>query len=245
MVPKVFLFKTDHKPPRQWRGKQAYGKATRWLAEVKERNIGIIKQVFADLRKNKLNSIVIPVTGVAHAKLLTRMINKQASYNNRERGEDWPEPLAEMLWGGLKDNQKEELLERARAYKIRVVITIVKFVKDGIDVPAWTHQYVLFPGSNTENAFQSTQRICTPFEGKPTPIIRLWNDPIDIMINCVKNTYVDSYMPLGYKFGSLTKESLDDIVNSKKIGKSWVSTNKDIGSGWNHEDKPVSMIRTR
>lgn len=245
MTPKVFLFKTEHEPPRQWRGKMAYGKATRWLADNKDRNIGIIRQVFADLRKNKLHSIVIPVMGVAHAKLLTRLINKQAAFNNREKGEDWPEPLAEMLWGKLKDDQKEELLDRARSYKIRVVVAIVKFVRDGIDVPAWTHQYVLFPGSNAENAFQSTQRICTPFEGKPTPIIRLWNDPVDILINCVKNTYVDGYIPLNYKFGRLTKETLDDIVNTKKVGKSWVSTNKDIGAGWNHSDKPVPMIRTR
>jgi superfamily II DNA or RNA helicase len=244
MVPKVLLNKTTYKPPRQWRGMRAYNKSVEWLASNKERNIEVIRRVFTDLRKSDLNSIVIPVPGVAHAKLLVRMINKQAAYNNINKDEKWPEPLAEMLWGNLKQDKKEELLDRARSFKIRVVVSISKFVRDGIDVPSWTHMYVLFPGSNVENSFQSTQRICTPYEGKPTPVIRLWHDPVDIMINCCKNTYADSYIPLGYTFGERTKEILDELVNSKKVGKSWVNSNKDLSLGWG-SIKDVNIVKTR
>lgn len=228
MQPIVYVKKTDFKPPRQWRGKMAYGNATRWLAKHKERNIDIIKQVFTDLRKNDLHSIVIPVPGVNHAKKLTRMINKQAAYNNINKGEKWSKELAVMLWAGVKD--KEAVLDKARHGKCRVVVAITKFVRDGINVPRWTHIYVSCPGSNTENAYQMTQRVCTYYDGKPQPIIRLWLDPIDILRNCCKNTYLD-YQSTNYKFGKTTKETLDSLLESTKIKPGvWVANTG--GMGW-------------
>lgn len=230
MIPIVYVKKTEYKPPRQWRGRMAYGNATRWLASNKARNIDIVKQVFTDLRKDDKNSIVIPVLNVSHARKLTRMINKQAVYNNNNKDEKWSPELALMLWGGVKD--KEALLNKARNFKSRVVIAISKFIKDGIDVGPWNLIYVLFAGSNVENSLQMTARILTPYEGKPTPIIRLWLDPIDILRNCVRNTYVDSYIPLGYKFGKTTKETLESLTNSAKIKPGvWVDKSGG-GMGW-------------
>lgn len=247
MNPVVFLKETTFKPPRQWRGRRAYGKAVEWLSENEERNFDIVRQVFSDLRKNDKASIVIPVMRVAHAKLLTKLINRQAKFNNKNRGEDWPDVLAEMLWGGVPGDKKKEMLNRARSYKTRVIVSMVKFVRDGINVPAWSHIYVVFPGSNQENSYQNTQRVCTPYEGKKTPVIRLWNDPIDIMINCVKNTYLDSYKPLGYRIGSESQEKFDALAASVKVGKTWINKNSDLQAGWgsNSTKTKPTTVRVR
>lgn len=232
MIPAVYIKETTYKPKRQWRGRMAYGNATRWLAGLKERNIEVVKQVFADLRKNDMHSIVIPVINVSHARKLTRMINKQAVYNNLNKGEKWSPNLALMLWGGVKN--KDALLDKARSRKSRVVVSITKFIKDGIDVEPWTHMYVLFAGSNVENSLQMTARILTPYEGKPRPIIRLWLDPVDVLRSCVRNTYRDSYIPLGYMFGKKTKTVLEDLCNERRVqsGNKWIKTKIDTNSKW-------------
>lgn len=246
MNPVVYLKQTAFKPPRQWRGRRAYGKAIEWLSDNEQRNFDIVRQVFYDLRKDDKTSIVIPVARVKHAKLLTKLINRQAKFNNKNKGEEWPDVLAETLWAGVKGNEKKELLNRARSFKTRVVIAIAKFVRDGINVPAWTHMYVCFPGSNVENSYQNTQRVCTPYEGKKRPVIRLWHDPIDIMTNCVKNTYRDSYLELGYRIGSESKEKLDALLDTVKVGREWKSKTPDLRAAWgSNAPKRITTVRTR
>lgn len=219
MKPIVYLKKTNFSPPRQWRGRQAYNKSVEFLSNSKERNIDVIKQVFADLRKQKKSSIIIPVKRVAHAKKLTRLINKQAAYNNDHRDEKWPDKLAECLYGS---SDKEKILDNARSYKTRVVVAIEKFVCDGIDVPSWTHMYLLFPGNNEVKYTQMTARILTPFDGKIQPVLRTWVDPIDIMKNCAKATYKGVFLPLNYKFGEKTKLQYEELVSERKVGKVWI-----------------------
>jgi len=249
LTPVIYVKKTNYQPKRQWRGMQAYNKSVQFLGGLKERNIDIVKQVFADLREHPKNSIVIPVKHIKHAKLLTSWINKQAAYNVTYKGEKWPDKVAEMLSGALKEDDKEDLLNRARNYKTRVVIAIEKFVKDGIDVGAWTHMYTVFPGSNHENTYQTTKRICTVYEGKRRPVLRVWLDPITIMENCVKSTYTNSYKLLKYKIGRKSKEILDELENSKAVGKTRISTKTDLHQFWGGgglKDTPkVTSIRTR
>lgn len=189
LKPTVEINYTNFKPKGAFRGRAAYTYANQWLGQNKDRKKAIVKQIFADLRADPKHSIMIPVLFVNQARNLADLINKQALFNNQNKGEKWPENMAVAYYDDKK-KQQSALLDAARANKeTRVLIGIRKMFKVGIDVPAWTHMYLTFPMNNQEDFFQMTQRICTPYEGKPKPVLRMYVDPIPLSEGCFIATY--------------------------------------------------------
>jgi superfamily II DNA or RNA helicase len=214
LKPTVYVRETTFKKKPEFRGRAAYVKTNTWLSEQKERNIDIVKTAFADLRADPKNVIVIPVNKIIHAKTLVAMINKQARINNEKRGESWPGQLAEILW---RESDKKQVIADVSARRIRVLVSIAKFVKEGTNIVPLNIYYQIFPQNNRVSTEQSTARILTPSDDKPDPIIRYWLDPASICISCFQNTYRDSFVPLKYKFADESKEVIERFMRMKRV----------------------------
>jgi superfamily II DNA or RNA helicase len=219
--PKLEVIETEFKPTREWRGKAAYTFTNRWLATQRERNKLIVKNVFKDLRENKKHSIIIPVLFVKHVETLTKLINAQAEYNNENKGENWPEKLALPYHGKINTSVA---LTQVRERKSRVLIAIRKMVKEGLNVPAWTHMYLQFPMNNEEDFWQMTQRICTPYEGKPEAIIRTFVDSIGLSYGCFAATYGHAWK-FKYNIPPYTQSTAKRLISrsGKRVSNSDVS----------------------
>jgi superfamily II DNA or RNA helicase len=227
LVPKVYVHDTNLTPDKVWTGQTAYTKYCSWQAEHKERNRMLIKQVFRDLRENKKNCIVIPVLRVAQAQLLVKLINKQAIYNNETKGEKWSEKLA-ITYIGASD--KKKVMAAAReGTKTRVTIAIRQKIQDGIDVIPWTHEYLTFPVNNATNFYQMTQRICTPAEGKPDPVLRIYMDNFGLSIGCFAATWFNGVIALKYRIPPEEYEKAKLMLEKKEKSNAYSSAPKSKG----------------
>jgi len=189
MTPEVDVIYTHLKAKGGFRGRAAYTYANLWLSKNPDRKKMIVKQIFKDLRENPKHCIVIPVMFTAQIRNMVKLINEQAVYNNVNKGEKWDENLAVAYYDDKKKQQSQTLDEVRRGDKTRVLIGIRKMLKEGIDVPAWTHMYLTFPMNNEPDFYQMSQRIATPYEGKPQPILRIFVDEIPLSERCFLSTY--------------------------------------------------------
>jgi len=223
MIPRVAVHFTKIGPPRDYKGQAGYTLTTNWLSRSKQRNMLLIKQVFADLRENPKHSIVIPVLPVAHAKKLVKFINKQAEVNNKKKGENWAPQLARLLLGSGQQSSKEQdaTLAAARAGdETRVVVATRKKVAEGIDVRPWTHLYLQIPMNNQPNFYQMTQRICTPMEDKPEPVLRIFVDDCGLSLGCFASTWFNGVIHYKYKVDDHTKELAYTLMKrTRAVGK--------------------------
>ena len=219
MNPEVKLHYTKLLPKYEWKGRSGYTKHCMWTSEHKERNILIVRQIFKDLRENPNHCIVIPVLFVAHAKLLVRMINKQARINNEKRDEKWSHELARELLGspGQSAREQDATLKAARAgTDTRVIVATRKKVAEGTDVMRWTHMYMQFPVNNAPQFYQMTQRICTAYEGKPKPILRMWVDGFGLSLGCFAATWANGVIKQKYDVSEATRKQAYLLINLKK-----------------------------
>jgi superfamily II DNA or RNA helicase len=212
VIPDTKIVYTGFKSKYDWKGRAAYNYANRWLSEKKERNKLIIKNIFDDLRANSKHSIIIPVMFIDHVKHLVKLINDQARYNNENKEEKWPIPLAMKYY---RESDTTSILKKARSGEIRVVVAIRSKVKDGIDVPRWSIQYLTVPMNNNEDFYQMTQRICTPMEGKPNPILKIFVDEIGLSRGCFRPTYLNGVVKLKYKIDEENKKIATKLLSRK------------------------------
>ncbi len=88
--------------------------------------------------------------------------------------------------------------------KARVVVARNSMVQMGLDVERWTHVYIgAVPTSNAPMMYQLGNRVCTAYEGKPTPIIRFMIDATKVSVYCFKKIYED--MAFGINAGLIGK----------------------------------------
>jgi hypothetical protein len=169
-----------------------------FLIKHEERNKIILRYVFKTLRKNKNNSIVLPVIRVQHNIELVRLINQQAEYCNKNKGENWPVDLA-MSYHGKADNDK--VLSLVNSGKVRVMVATYGMIKYGIDVQRWTHVLLgIVPTSNAANVYQALNRICTPYSAelenkigpKPQPVVSFLLDQMSVSIFCFAKLWRDA-----------------------------------------------------
>jgi superfamily II DNA or RNA helicase len=237
MVPNVKIHYTGITPKYEWRGMTAFVKAISWLAEHEERNKRLVKQVFKDLRENDKHCIVIPVNRVNQAIQVAQMINDQAEYNNKNKGEDWSRELALPLYDKCNPSRTYVMKAARTATETRVIVSIVKMVREGTDVEAWTHLYLQFPMSNEANFFQMTQRICTPYEGKPEPVLRIYVDNIGLSYGCFAGTWGHGIMKYKYKIDADNRAFAMKILDARKVSK------KSYGNYGEDSEKTTIKIR--
>lgn len=184
---------------------KAQVKAQQWVAHIRAlcrntpRNMDIVRHVIQDLKKG--HSIVIPVTFRWYADAMVEEINKAWMDETNST-----EIIAEAFYRLPNHAMKEDLLNRARDGKIRVVVAMRSMLL-GVNVPRWSCLYEVIPINNKPNLLQETQRVCTPFEGKK-PIIRFFVDlPSKPSIRCFLASLTHS-RAFGYK---VAKKSLPVI----------------------------------
>lgn len=127
--------------------------------------------------------VLIPFTQVVPIKALVMAINKLAGRT-----------IAYPFWGGLgkaPDGRKlrDVYIERARNYKIKILVGNTKLLSTGINIPRASCLYDVTMSSNMENCEQRVSRILTPYDGKPTPMLRIFLDDMNVRRRCLANEW--------------------------------------------------------
>jgi hypothetical protein len=157
--------------------------AMKFLANSEERNDYILRHLMHDLKANPKVSIVIPLVFRNHVLTMVRNINQE-----------YGELVAEAFLGGGGDKvkrEREEILNRARQGKTRVIVGIRKLLQLGIDCPAWNLLYEVMPISNKPMLYQETSRIRTPDPAYPAkrPRIKFFVDvEMGQSLGCFRST---------------------------------------------------------
>ena len=166
------------------------------ISKNNPRNLIILKTLFDDLKENKDHCLFVAVERVHQMLKLTNMINQQAAHDNavareKDEPEPWLFPLALSYSGATYDHK--HVRQQATDKAIRVVVAVSKKVKHGISVPAWTHCYITYPIADGPGFYQITQRVCTTYENKPQPHIRVFIDASPDSAKTFRNLYTSPY----------------------------------------------------
>lgn len=204
LKPKIAVHYTPDtvKSRNQFSGQAGWTRFCQFLAKHEDRNMMIVDQAIKDLKKGR--NIVIPIMFTEHAEKLKREIN--AAYG---------EEIAEVFLGGSKHAKfRKQIVDDARAGKIRVVIGIRRLVQIGINVPQWDTLYYVKPLNNAPNWEQESYRILTPLPDKQPPLIRMFVDRnMNRSLGCFKSTLQTS-LEFGHELLPKSKERLRDDYGS-------------------------------
>lgn len=192
IIPKVDIILTgaSHNPRLDW------VRAMRNLQNNEERNELVVKKAVYDLKRGK--SILIPLLYRQHVdefyKLLVRRIarfkRKTPLENQGFLAEvDNPKDIVAVFHGGLRPDDRERVILRARKKEIRCVIAIRSLVQLGINIPAWDTLYVVMPIANNPNFHQETSRVRTSYPGKTEVMIRHFVDNTKLSTSCFRVVY--------------------------------------------------------
>ena len=156
------------------------------MSDCKERNNLIIDEVFKDLKKHKC--ILIPVDHIKHMKYLVQKINEKAE-----------EDIAMEFYSQTKN--RDQLVQIADSGKCKVIVAIKSMIKQGIDLKLPSMIYIQSPMSAKDNIvgapmfYQMGNRVCTPYVGKPEPIIKVFVDPAPQSYLCFRSIYEKEIRP--------------------------------------------------
>lgn len=128
--------------------------------------------------------LLIPLSTVKPIAKLVALINKKAG-----------KKLAFAFTGSTKKKDRDEYIQKAREYKIKILIGTMKILSTGINIPRASCLYEASMSSNKENAEQRMRRVLTPMEGKPRAIIRYFLDNANVRRNCLRNEYFQVMLP--------------------------------------------------
>lgn len=199
LTPTVYIHKTDLPGKRFDSGNAGWVKTCQYISRDEDRNKLLVQQVLKDLEAG--HNLVIPVNYVEHVKLLQKSIND--AYGSEICG------IFTGSSGGSGEKNKKarkEVLSAAKANEIRVVVGIRSILRLGLNVPSWSAIYLCLPISNEPNLKQETARVCTPKEGKPNPIIRLFVDfNQGISLGCARSS-INHMKKFSYDFSQSTKQ---------------------------------------
>lgn len=211
--PEVLIIKTGLKPKNPLK---VYPSQMKWLSEHKARNILIVKKTFEILRSDPLRTVLIPCVRVDHVKFLVDMINKQALYNNENKGESWSSNLALAFHG--KTLNRETILEAFRkGSATKVAVVMRQMSTEALDIGAWTDLIHSFLFANPPKTYQLCSRVCTPYDGKPQPRIHTVVDSMGLTLGCFRSTY-ETYKQRKYIISNETKRLADELGSKTNDG---------------------------
>lgn len=128
--------------------------------------------------------VLIPFAQVTPIKALVKAINIMAG-----------KTIAYPFFGGLKKDDRDKYLQAARRYKIKILVGNIKLLSTGTNIPRASAIYEVTPSSNLENVEQRISRVLTPYEDKPTPIVRLFLDNMNIRKRCMSHEWFRCVLP--------------------------------------------------
>lgn len=128
--------------------------------------------------------VLIPMAQVTPIKALVMAINAIAG-----------KTIAYPFIGTLKKADRDKYLENARLYKLKVLVGTTKLLTTGTNIPRASAMYDVTMSSNLENCEQRTSRVLTPWDNKPTPILRIFLDDTNVRRNCLRNEFFNCVKP--------------------------------------------------
>lgn len=207
LKPTIEFYAVNAKPKTKYASWYA---ASKWQKTSKDRNIEIVRMVFKDLRDGH-NVIIIPVEHKDHMEQLVKMINAQAKTNFKKKNENWPADLARPFHSGIKDrlevlnwvdstNDKSKIHKKLPTRSPRVLVAIRGMIKQGVDMKRPSMLYSILPMSakhivGAPMFYQMSFRPCTPYAGKPTPIVRVFVDNIKMFAGCASTLLFNEILP--------------------------------------------------
>ena len=150
--------------------------------------------------------VLIPLARVKAIKALTMAINKIA-------GKD----IAYGFHGGVKKGDRDSVIQKARKYKVKVLVGQAKLISTGINIPRASAIYECSPSSNIPNCTQRVSRILTPYDDKPPPLLRLFLDDMNVRRACLRTEWWQCMKPV---FKAIISEKdriiLQDYLSNKE-----------------------------
>lgn len=173
LQPHVRVTKTKYR--KTYRGQVPWARIVSALENDKKRLTQIAKQAVKDVEDGHM--VLIPFAQTKPVAKLVALINKFAGKNIAH------------AFTGKEAKKREELIQKAREYKLKVLVGQLKILSTGINIPRASMLYEVTLSSNNVNAEQRMMRILTAYEGKPPPCIRYFLDDFTIRRNCLRNEY--------------------------------------------------------
>jgi superfamily II DNA or RNA helicase len=180
MVPKMVVHETEFKSRAKYSGPAGFVYATKALSKDNKRNKLILDHIIKDLKKGR--SILLTTYYREHVAFLVDQVNQRFG----------KKVAVAFTGGGTKKNKaiRKQIIDDARAGKVRVVVGIKSLMQLGLNVPKWDTLYYIMPMSNEPNWQQESRRICTPSDDKNDPLIRFFVDPsMGLSMGCFRNTW--------------------------------------------------------
>jgi superfamily II DNA or RNA helicase len=144
--------------------------------------------------------ILIPMAQIKPIKALVLAINKIAG-----------KEIAKPFIGSLKKKDRDDFLEWARTYKIKVLVGSFKLLSTGTNIPRASCLYDVSLSSNKENCEQRTARVLTPWDDKPDPLTRYFLDDMPVRRRCLQMEWYQVVRP---KFKPIISDSDTEVLNS-------------------------------
>lgn len=149
--------------------------------------------------------VMIPMAGVKPIAKLIRLINQKAG-----------KTIAYPFVGGLKKSVRDGTIQKAREYKVKVLVGTLKIMSTGINIPRASCLYEQALSSNKENAEQRMRRVLTPMDGKPQPIIRYFLDNFNVRRNCIRTEWFQVMLPkMKPIMDDKTRDAMKNYLNEK------------------------------
>lgn len=178
--PKVALVRTSYS--KQYKGMVPWARMVSSLEKDPQRLKLIAKWAIKDAKDGHM--ILIPFAQVTPILALTKAINRMAG-----------KTIAMAFHGKLKKADRDLCIERARKYKIKILVGNTKLLSVGTNIPRASALYEQILSSNKEGAEQRFSRVLTPWDDKPTPLIRIFLDDLNVRRNCLRNEFFNVLRP--------------------------------------------------
>ena len=174
LVPHVRVVKTSY--TKVLNGNKPWAYIVGPLERDKARQKLIAEYALNDIKEGHV--VLIMYSGVKAIQSQIEIINKLAG-----------KEVAKPFYGGMKKDARDKVIEEARQKKTQIIVGNVRLLSTGINIKTAS---VIMCGTISNNIPQAQQRysrILTPCDDKPTPIIRLLLDDMDICRRCMANEF--------------------------------------------------------
>lgn len=214
LSPKIKLVRTNFK--RNYKMGVPWNKMVDDLEFDEDRLKLIAKWAIMDAKHNHM--VLIPMARVDAIRRLVNEINHQAG-----------EIIAKPFTGDLPRKVRDETLQEARRYEVKILVGTTKLLSVGTNIPRASCLYDVTMSSNIENCQQRNRRTLTPFDGKPDPILRIFMDDSSVRKRCLSNEYWQVIKPL---IKPVITEDNEAILKEYLADRKKVSSLDEDGSIW-------------
>jgi superfamily II DNA or RNA helicase len=155
--------------PKTWNGILSF------LIKNDKRNEMIAAKALKDVKDGHI--VLIPIVQHQHAEQIKQKIH----YLGGDKSSVF------TFTGQIPKNKRQWARDEMNNNSKLKIIIAMRSMLTGMNIPRWSAIYTVSPISNVPNYEQEVKRICTPMEGKKTPIIRyFFDDCLGMSYGCLR-----------------------------------------------------------